>query len=91
MNEKITKILKIAAYTGLIAASVFSVVKGLKEKNKHDKKEKMLLIAKHSCYSSVTKQLNSDIRNTERKTSPRYHEKNQEKYDELWGDESACN
>lgn len=78
MNEKITKILKIAAYTGLIAASVFSVVKGLKEKNKHDKKEKMLLIAK---------QLNSDIRNT----SPRYHEKNQEKYDELWGDESACN
>ena len=52
MNEKITKILKIAAYTGLIAASVFSVVKGLKEKNKHDKKEKMLLIAK---------QLNSDI------------------------------
>ncbi|CDE59561.1 unknown [Fusobacterium sp. CAG:439] len=82
MNEKITKILKIAAYTGLIAASVFSVVKGLKEKNKHDKKEKMLLIAK---------QLNSDIRNTERKTSPRYHEKNQEKYDELWGDESACN
>ena len=58
MNEKITKILKIAAYTGLIAASVFSVVKGLKEKNKHDKKEKMLLIAK---------QLNSDIRNTERK------------------------
>ncbi len=82
MNEKITKILKIAAYTGLIAASVFSVVKGLKEKNKHDKKEKMLLIAK---------QLNTDIRNTERKTSPRYHEKNQEKYDELWGDESACN
>lgn len=82
MNEKITKILKIAAYTGLIAASVFSVVKGLKEKNKQDKKEKMLLIAK---------QLNSDIRNTERKTSPRYHEKNQEKYDELWGDESACN
>ena len=82
MNGKITKILKIAAYTGLIAASVFSVVKGLKEKNKHDKKEKMLLIAK---------QLNSDIRNTERKTSPRYHEKNQEKYDELWGDESACN
>ena len=82
MNEKITKILKIAAYTGLIAASVFSVVKGLKEKNKHDKKEKMLLIAK---------QLNSDIRNTERKTSPRYHEKNQEKYDELWGDESASN
>lgn len=82
MNEKITKILKIAAYTGLIAASVFSVVKGLKEKNKHDKKEKMLLIAK---------QLNTDIRNTERKTSPRYHEKNQEKYNELWGDESACN
>lgn len=82
MNEKITKILKIAAYTGLIAASVFSIVKGLKEKHKHDKKEKMLLIAK---------QLNTDIRNTERKTSPRYHEKNQGKYDELWGDESACN
>ena len=32
MNEKITKILKITAYTGLIAASIFSIVKGLKEK-----------------------------------------------------------
>lgn len=82
MNEKITKILKITAYTGLIAASIFSIVKGLKEKKKHDTKEKMLLIAK---------QLNTDIKNTERKTSTRYHKKNQEKYDELWGDESFCN
>ena len=83
MQNKFLKILKITAYTGLIAASIFSILNGLKEKRKKDNKEKMLLIAR---------QIDAQIRNTNRKTSPRYHEKNQAKYDELWGNnESSCN
>lgn len=78
---KLMKILKISAYTTIIAASIFAIVKGCMEKRKQDKKEKMILIAK---------QLNTDIKNTERKISPRYHDKNQEKYDEMWG-ENPCN
>ena len=54
----------------MIAAGVFMIVKGCMEKRKQKAKERMILIAK---------QLNTDIKNTERKTSPRYHDKNQEK------------
>lgn len=83
MQNKFLKILKITAYTGLIAASIFSILNGMKEKKKKDDREKMLLIAR---------QIDTQIRNTNRKTSPRYHEKNQAKYDELWGNnESSCN
>ena len=78
---KLMKILKISAYTTIIAAGIFASVKGCMEKRKQDKKEKMILIAK---------QLNTDIKNTERKISPRYHDKNQGKYDEMWG-ENPCN
>lgn len=79
---KLMKILKISAYTTIIVAGIFMIVKGCMEKRKKDTKEKMILIAK---------QLNTDIKNTERKTSPKYHKKNQEKYDEMWGKESSCN
>ena len=83
MQKNFLKILKIAAYTGLIAAGVFSILSGMKEKKKKDDKARMLLIAR---------QIDEQIRNTNRKTSPRYHEKNQAKYDELWGNnESSCN
>ncbi len=82
MNEKCIKILKITAYTGIIAVCTFAIVKSCINKHKQKKHEKMLFIAK---------QLNTDIKNTDRKTSPRYHDKNQEKYDELWGNESTCN
>lgn len=82
MDKNFLKIIKIAAYTGLAAAGVFSIIKSCVEKHKKHKKEKMLLIAK---------QLNTEIKNTERKISPRYHTKNQEKYDELWGDNGYCN
>lgn len=77
---KLMKILKITAYTTMIAAGIYIIVKGCIEKHKKDAKEKMILIAK---------QLNTDIKNTERKTSPRYHNKNQEKYNEIWGE--SCN
>ena len=79
---KLMKILKITSYTTMIAAGVIMIVKGCMEKRKQKAKERMILIAK---------QLNTDIKNTERKISPRYHDKNQEKYDELWGEENSCN
>lgn len=83
MQNKFLKILKITAYAGLIAASVFSILKGMKEKKQKDNNARMLLIAR---------QIDAQIRNTNRRTSPRYHEKNQIKYDELWGNnESSCN
>lgn len=79
---KLMKILKITAYATMITAGIFMIVKGCMEKRKKDAKEKMILIAK---------QLNTDIKNTERKTSPCYHKKNQKKYEELWGENSGCN
>ena len=83
MHNKFLKILKITAYAGHITASIFSILNGMKEKKKKEDREKMLLIAR---------QIDAQIRNTNRKTSPRYHEKNQIKYDELWGNnESSCN
>lgn len=77
---KLMKILKITAYATVITAGIFMIVKGCMEKRKQKAKDKMILIAK---------QLNTDIKNTERKISPRYHDKNQEKYEEMWG-ESSC-
>lgn len=83
MQNKIIKILRIIAYTGIITASVFSILRCVKERNRKDNNERMLLIAR---------QIDAQIRNTNRKTSPRYHERNQVKYDELWGNnESSCN
>ena len=79
---KLMKILKITAYTTMIAAGVYMIVKGCIKRHKQNKKEKMILIAK---------QLNTDIKNIERKISPRYHKKNQEKYDELWGEDTCQN
>lgn len=80
MNDKFLKVLKFMAYTGIIAASIFVIVQGCIESRKRKNKEKMILIAK---------KINTDIKNTERKTSSAYHNKNQEKYDELWGE--SCN
>lgn len=79
--NKLIKILKITAYSGIIIASIYSIVKGCIEKRKQERKEKMILIAK---------QLNTDIKNTERKISSKYHDKNQEKYDEMWGENKSC-
>lgn len=80
MKNKFIQILKITAYTGIIFASALYILTNLKEKKKKDYHERMLLIAR---------QINAEIRNTNRKTSPRYHEKNQEKYDKLWGGDEA--
>lgn len=83
MKNKFIQILKITAYTGIILASTFYILTTLKNKKKKNTHERMLLIAR---------QIDAEIRNTNRKTSPRYHEKNQVKYDKLWGNnESSTN
>lgn len=80
MKNKFIQILKITAYTGIIFASALYIFRTLKEKQKKNNHAKMLLIAR---------QIDAEIRNTNRKTSPRYHEKNQAKYDKLWGTDEA--
>ncbi len=80
MKNKFVQILKITAYTGIILASTFYILTNIKEKKKKNNNERMLLIAR---------QIDAEIRNTNRKTSPRYHEKNQAKYDKLWGNDEA--
>ena len=84
MNDKLTKILKIIAVTGIVTAGAVSIAKSgmfkemlqkLKQKMKHENdKERMILIAK---------KIDMDIKNTERRTSPLYHGRNQEKYDNM--------
>ena len=84
MNDKLTKILKIIAVTGIVTAGAVSIAKSgmfkemlqkLKQKMKHESdNERMILIAK---------KIDMDIKNTERRTSPLYHERNQEKYDNM--------
>lgn len=76
MNNKFFKILQITAYTGIVIITVMAIIKACIQKRKQETKEKMILIAK---------QINNDIKNTERRISPKYHFKNQEKYDEIWG------
>lgn len=78
MNNKFFKILQITAYTGIVIMTVMAIIKACVQKRKQETKEKMILIAK---------QINNDIRNTERRISPKYHHKNQEKYEELWGED----
>lgn len=84
MDDKLTKILKIIAVTGIVTAGAISVARSgmlkemlqkLKQKMKHENdKERMILIAK---------KIDMDIKNIERRTSPLYHERNQEKYDNM--------
>ena len=84
MDDKLTKILKIIAVTGIVTACVISgsksgmlkeMLQKMKQKMKQDNdRERMILIAK---------KIDMDIKNTERRTSPIYHERNQEKYDNM--------
>ncbi len=100
MSDKLKKILKVIAVTGIVTAGVLALIgnkeiqkhfkEGMEKLNKHLKKEhnddddedddakaQLLLIAK---------QINRDIKNTERRTSPKAHERNQKKFDKIkWG------
>ena len=92
MNDKLKKVLKIVAVTGIVTAGVFALINSeeIREYLKSavrklrkspegfdDDKAKLLLIAK---------QINRDIKNTERRTSEKAHSRNQKKFNNMkWG------
>ena len=82
MDKNLKNILKLTAYTMLFTAGIFTFLSCMAKQRKKDMKNRMILIAR---------QIDADIVNTQRKISPRYHEKNQRKYDELWGNGNLNN
>lgn len=101
MNDKLKKVLKFIAVTGIVTAGILAVI-GNKEIKKHfkdgmEKLNKRLKYKQNGCNDAksqlllIAKQINNDIKNTERRTSQNNHNKNHEKYKHLWGDKSSCN
>jgi hypothetical protein len=82
MDKNLKSILKITAYAGIMTAGIIAFLVYMAKQRKKDMKNRMILIAR---------QIDADIVNTQRKISPRYHEKNQRKYDELWGNGNLNN
>ena len=82
MDKNLKSILKITAYAGIMTAGIIAFLVYMAKQRKKDMKNRMILIAR---------QIDADIVNTQRKISPRYHEKNQRIYDELWGNGNLNN
>lgn len=82
MDKNLKSILKITAYAGIMTAGIIAFLVYMAKQRKKDMKNRMILIAR---------QIDADIVNTQRKISPRYYEKNQRKYDELWGNGNLNN
>ncbi|CDE44536.1 unknown [Clostridium sp. CAG:768] len=82
MDKNLKSILKVTAYAGIMTAGIIAFLVYMAKQRKKDMKNRMILIAR---------QIDADIVNTQRKISPRYHEKNQRKYDELWGNGNLNN
>ena len=82
MDKNLKSILKITAYAGIMTAGIIAFLVYMAKQRKKDMKNRMILIAR---------QIDADIVNIQRKISPRYHEKNQRKYDELWGNGNLNN
>ena len=82
MDKNLKSILKITAYAGIMTAGIIAFLVYMAKQRKKDMKNRMILIAR---------QIDADIVDTQRKISPRYHEKNQRKYDELWGNGNLNN
>lgn len=93
MNEdRLIKVLKVIAITGIMTAAVISILKsGIIQKKINELKNKFKYKKNRDSMILIAKQINRDIKNINRRTSLRYHEKNQEKYDKLWGDDYSCN
>ena len=93
MNEaKLVKVLKIIAVTGIMTAVVISVLKsGIIRRKFNEMKNKFRYKNNRDSMILIAKRINQDIRNIDRRTSRRWHDKNQEKYDELWGNDYSCN
>lgn len=82
MDKNLKNILKVTAYAMILTVGICSFLSYMAKKRKKDMKNRMILIAR---------QIDMDILNTQRKISRRYHEKNQKKYDELWGNGNLNN
>ena len=82
MDKNLKSILKVTVYSGIVTAGIIAFLVYMAKQRKKDMKNRMILIAR---------QIDADIVNTQRKISPRYHEKNQRKYDELWGNGNLNN
>lgn len=82
MDKNLKSILKVTAYAGIMTVGIIAFLVYMAKQRKKDMKNRMILIAR---------QIDADIVNTQRKISPRYHEKNQRKYDELWGNGNLNN
>ena len=72
MDKNLKSIFKITAYAGIMTAGIIAFLVYMAKQRKKDMKNRMILIAR---------QIDADIVNTQRKISPRYHEKNQRKYE----------
>lgn len=93
MSEgKLVKVLKFIAVTGIMTAVVISVLKsGIIRRKFNEMKNKFRYKKNRDSMILIAKRINQDIRNIDRRTSPRWHDKNQEKYDKLWGNDYSCN
>lgn len=91
MDDKLSKILKIIAVTGIVTAGVAAFVKtdmfkDMLSKCINEFKKRTKCFDPNEKYRLIAKQINRDIQNTERKISDRYHDKNQQIYSKMdWG------
>ena len=91
-ESHLVKVLKFIAVTGIMTAAVISVLKSGIIRHKLDEvKRKFNYKKNRDSMILLAKQINQDIKNINRRTSRKYHEKNQEKYNELWGNDYSCN
>ena len=91
-ESHLVKVLKFIAVTGIMTAAVISVLKSGIIRHKLDEvKRKFNYKKNRDSMILIAKQINQDIKNINRRTSRKYHEKKQEKYNELWGNDYSCN
>ena len=91
-ESHLVKVLKFIAVMGIMTAAVISVLKSGIIRHKLDEvKRKFNYKKNRDSMILIAKQINQDIKNINRRTSRKYHEKNQEKYNELWGNDYSCN
>lgn len=92
MNDKLKKVLKIVAVTGIVTAGVFALINS-EEIREYLKSTVRKLRKSPDCFDDdkaklllIAKQINRDIKNTERRTSEKAHSRNQKKFNNMkWG------
>ena len=93
MREKqYLRFLKFIAVAGIMTVAVISVLNsGIIQRKMNELKKKFNYKKNRDSMILIAKNINRDIKNIQRRTSPLYHKKNQEKYNKLWGDDYSCN